>query len=311
MAAKTNPYHLNKHRDQLVRYQNHALLHSWGNIVECDGIPSQKMPFDLLCPICLTATHADEITLDHAPQQASQSRFGDRYTVVPVCRRCNTNSGATYEGRAAEACSRFSNQDRKCARHSPGDWSLDEASGLYLPTARQSRNCCDLKTAYLLAFQALGYSWVLTRRLDGLRSAIVEGLDSTDWVSSCLEHHNVALFVREHSHPFPHVEVSGRGYSVRLPCHDSPADLGPSLGREMRGEAFAIRVPATTSCSAVKVASIDFPGTTPGKAWDGGALHKLDRRCTCAAGHHVAKAPVAERQALIAQAFFDEIVLAA
>lgn len=173
-AARPAPLKRN-HREQLFRFQTHALTHLFKDCAgDCDGIPKTAEWSHLLCPLCLDFFELSKLTEDHAPPSGGQSRLGARHLTVLVCQTCNLAAGKTFEGQAAYTRRVLSPPDRDfCDVHNLGrPWT--RPSGLEVPVNYASLDLTDAKAAYLLAFATLGYRWVLSQRLDELRAAFAE-----------------------------------------------------------------------------------------------------------------------------------------
>ncbi len=64
------------HREQMFRFQTHALTHLFKNCAGvCTGIPRNAEWQRALCPLCMNFFELSDLTEDHAPQKGEQSRL--------------------------------------------------------------------------------------------------------------------------------------------------------------------------------------------------------------------------------------------
>jgi len=140
----------------------------------CDGrFPIADARTTLRCPLCLRWLPRSEFNLEHAPQRSKQSRLGPPWVLVSSCETCNSKiAGKTFESEAAM----IARDDAAHPAGAPGcvlhgtehpstgfdlGWIVD-----HVPVT-----LADLKSAYIIAFAVLGYSWVCSRRLEPIREA--------------------------------------------------------------------------------------------------------------------------------------------
>lgn len=139
----------------------------------CGGrFPISDARTDMRCPICLRWLPRSDFNLEHAPQRAHQSRLGPPWLLVSTCERCNSvDAGSTFESAAATVieADRALGNDPVCRVHGTahGDRRFDTG----WMSSHEPVTLADLKSAYLIAFAVLGYSWATARRLDPLRAA--------------------------------------------------------------------------------------------------------------------------------------------
>ncbi len=269
-------------RDQMRLTQSHAFDHFLYD--DCDGtFPTRLSRKRLRCPICLRMRDLSEMTLDHVPQAAEQSRLGVPWATALTC-DCNNSAGRTFESDAAAIARSGIFDNGVCPVHgdaaATGRFDHDFMDQV-VPTTLS-----DLKSAYLMAFLVLGYSWCTASRLAPVRKAIQSGTPAptSDALVSCglaspTLHPRTVIEVLA---PSPLVLVVGeaRRVTVALPT-DHTADVDAAC-RAASGSTITSRLhrwPLTVKETA-KAHGLDSEFRKPEAAWDEGMLFHLDRRCT-------------------------------
>ncbi len=142
---------------------------------------------DMRCPMCLRWLPRADFSLEHAPQWAHQSRLGPPWLLVSTCKPCNSAAGSTFESVAASVTEedRAIGNDPLCRVHGTAHGGQTFNAGWM--SSHEAVSVADLKSAYLIAFAVLGYSWATSRRLDPLRTAIATGrtAGSADALETC------------------------------------------------------------------------------------------------------------------------------
>lgn len=302
-AARPAPLKRN-HREQLFRFQAHALTHLFKDCAsDCGGIPKTAEWSHLLCPLCLDFFELSKLTEDHAPPSGGQSRLGGRHITVLVCRPCNHAAGKTFEGHAAYTRKALTPPARDfCDVHNHGrHWT--RPSGLEVPVDYASLDLTDAKAAYLLAFATLGYRWVLSQRLNELRSAFAESRVCSDWVIADHDPQQPNFVVLEVESPTPRLVVSNDRVEVHLPCESS----NPNLSAELETPTGRVADGPISHPGQRKQRPFKWPITTigpssgPEKTWDHSPFFALDR-CDSVEHTHVARASALDVQALLGRA---------
>lgn len=227
----------------------------------------------LICPICLRVftrgdieVDADQqrvLSIEDAPQKQQGAQAAQRCL---TCRRCNNECG--FESRVGKL-KKIRESPRIALPTSPRvDW-LENELGLFAPRVRQphvharptksgllsaaperkrslrfapDESLIELKNAYLIAFAALGYAYILDPALEVVRQAILEeesfdvcvrgaptgeGPIPDDTVAPVTMDGIPLLMVTIKP---SHRERSGRQHSVLLPRPGSPINIYDELG---------------------------------------------------------------------------------
>lgn len=283
------------HREQLFRFQTHALtdyLHHWDD-ESCDGIARQAEWAKLLCPLCLGFWTLDDLDEDHAPQEAGQSRLGGRHLTILACRSCNQRAGNSFEGTAALQRATLRPPDRDyCDVHHHGSKWTRKCSGFLVPVDYVAFDLTDVKAAYQLAFATLGYSWIVTPRLNELRGALRDGRPSGDYVIADAHDDDGldAFAVYEVIAPVPCIVVKADRIRVCLPARLSPPNLASEFKRlEQRTgpDVFGSRLDLWKMRRYPWPVTTIGPGRTPEKTWDHSPFFALDRCGDSDHGHPI------------------------
>jgi hypothetical protein len=137
----------------------------WGELAQLSQLPSS---YGILCPLCLLPKSHDELTLEHIiPKRAlihdpaslkKLHHLNHRSGVTLLCRDCNGLKGKCY------------------------DPMIEKMFKGPTFTPRPNEEKGELKArrtlAYLAAFRELGYSYILTTRLDPVRLDFLNPLQS-------------------------------------------------------------------------------------------------------------------------------------
>jgi len=162
----------NKRRAQLFVNQGHAYDHCVDRCSNKTGkIPNPPTYRDMACPICGEVKGFNDFTEDHCPQRGGQSNFGGPSCIVLVCRSCNGIPGKSYEGRTAQMRKGDRSSDNRIMHGSYDVHGNFTADGI----ADSSEMATDQKTAFLVAFAALGYRFALDPMYNHIRTSIYEG----------------------------------------------------------------------------------------------------------------------------------------
>lgn len=228
--------------NELIRYQQHAYLHALTS--KCSGFELLS-DLPLQCPICNKFRPIADFSDDHAPQRNQESRrFGSSpYVVVLDCRDCNGTPGRTYESLAAELQQGnvATEGSHECSIHGSLPGRFVDRPG-YTPMG--VTDASDLKTAFLIAFAALGYRWATHHTLDPVRQAIITGKSLDPKFGS------VGRFINDRApkeerqvtilfDPQPCVHVIGvDGHGAKLP-YFTHADLRTSAAGKSRGHTIS------------------------------------------------------------------------
>ena len=237
-------------RRDLYRFQAHTFVDGLGACIS--DIPRRNR-FDVelhevLCPLCLHWFELAALDEDHAPPMARQSRLGDAHLLVLTCREDDHAAGRTFERvRAGEAAATQAMPHGECLVHS--SWAL-RSSGLVVPLDRAAALLTDTKAAYLVAFAALGYRWVVSERLDQVRAALRQRAPAllageVELLCGCVDWPYPRRTIVEVDEPYACIVVIGDGVAVKLPADGSPAgplsDLQSGLGGVRRRVAFTAK----------------------------------------------------------------------
>ncbi len=195
----------------------------------------------LLCPLCLTLwdrasvnEKTDAVTVEHAPARQAGSEGVERCL---TCGSCNLGAGGTFETATADLNSRR----REAIAQAP----VTFAQALDLATVRHDERRAELKSAYLIAFAALGHSYVLDAALDQVRRLIAEDGEAPDLRTCALMQGSEELPARSvlvaHAplhcilvtHPTGH-HPTDSGHVVLLPVPGSDGDFYEHLGDTTR-----------------------------------------------------------------------------
>ena len=162
--------------------------------------------------MCLRWLPRSEFSLEHAPQWANQSRLGPPWLLVSTCRPCNSRvAGAKFESAAAivRKADDAAGRDPMCRAHGTGHGERVFNAGWM--SSHEPVTLADLKSAYLIAFAVLGYSWATSARLAPLRRAIAGGRSAgpADALETCglVTDASASRTVSEVSAPLPMVLV--------------------------------------------------------------------------------------------------------
>jgi len=222
----------------VYRFQGHALTDALDRCT--GGIPLSgdynsewtKVP----CPLCLDWFKFEDLDEDHAPQKAGQSQLGPAQVLVMTCREHNTTAGGSFERTAARLGSILTAVgDPLCPVH---QHTRTTASGLHVAADPASFQLTDVRAAFLVAFAALGYSWVASPRLDRLRHHLAAGdlsFATTDYDLICDHSGTLQPFkVYEVEAPVTAVVVTGAHAAVVLPAHGSPNDISGKVSQPIK-----------------------------------------------------------------------------
>jgi hypothetical protein len=250
----------------------------------CGGrFPIDDARPDMRCPMCLRWLPRSEFSLEHAPQWANQSRLGPPWLVVSTCSPCNSGvAGATFESAAAivKKADEATGEDPMCRVHGTSHGERVFNAGWM--TSHEPVTLADLKSAYLIAFAVLGYSWATSSRLAPLRGAIASGRPAqpADALETCglVTDASAGRTVMEVSAPLPMVLVVSPEAElvIALPLagtHDVTAACGAVAGQSVTslGYPWPLMVRETER-------SLGATGfTKPEDAWDTGLTFHLDR----------------------------------
>lgn len=174
--ANTNFETASHYRDNrasnVTLLQAHAFDHYTGRCPghsASGGIPNPPVNRDMACPICGDVKGLNEFTEDHCPQKSAQSTFGPPACVVRVCATCNNDAGLKFESTGAEV-----RRGNRASENNVAIVGVDRDSRR-LEMSGNAELAMDLKSAFLIAFVSLGYSFALGRSLEPIRRAILAG----------------------------------------------------------------------------------------------------------------------------------------
>lgn len=161
-------------KKQTPLVQAHAFDHYLHG--QCNGsFPIDDARSDMRCPLCLRWLPRSDFSLEHAPQKSEQSRLGPAWLLVSACKRCNSEkAGATFESDAAQIARKDAVDQagsQRCGIH--GTDHAGSGFDLGWITNHVPVTLADIKSAYLIAFAVLGYSWVCSRALDPVRVGLI------------------------------------------------------------------------------------------------------------------------------------------
>lgn len=163
----------NTRRGHLAVLQVHALEH-YERACPGEGhfAPNPPRRRYLACPICGLVWGLNEFNEEHAPQDAGQSALGERACVVLTCEQCNKRSGDGFERRAGLIARNALTPNTEVVYV-----RRDLATGLLRRGAvvDQAQVATDLKSAFVIAFAALGYTFAFAPALRPIRQAIHDG----------------------------------------------------------------------------------------------------------------------------------------
>lgn len=280
MSSTRGPRRLpNAERDQMPLIQAHAFDHYLGGW--CGGrFPIDRPRPKFQCPLCLRWQERSAFTPDHAPQRGEQSRLGPTWITVLTC-ICNQKANLDFEREASVISASGIVDHRTCPVH--GDVALPDGFDASFMASVQPVTLADVKSAYLLAFAVLGYSWCTSPRLAGLRGDLTAGrpIASYDALVTCglasptMEDRSVILVAE----PIPLVLVVGpeRSITVALPTDGTP-DVLVACELASRGPlaATTFRWPLMVRETA-RALDREASFMKPEEAWDNGHLFHLDR----------------------------------
>jgi hypothetical protein len=217
----------------MFAYQGHAwedLGVKLGKLSRCHGAPPDHFNYaKAMCPICGLAREWDDLSIEHAPQQGGQSSFGPTVVRVLTCRLgCNNNANTLYEQPVSIENQRIGERPlavpefHQCGIHGGDGWV--SGSGLVVPRSDDRRFMVDLKSAFLIAFVALGYRWALSAELAPIREAIRTGVrPSNDVAVMATLDPGPRSVVMDVAMPFRSAVVQHRnGAAFILPTVDAP-----------------------------------------------------------------------------------------
>ncbi len=180
--------------------------------------------------MCALRLPLGEMTVEHAPQRGGQSRLGPAAVAVLTCQSCNNTAGRGFEGDAAALLT-----DDQPLDLAPGE--LDELTrrraeverilSIRLLVTPLPFLLSDVKSAYLIAFAALGYRWALSPEVRGVRAALTAGAEPSPRQATVVRAKDGDLpagpgVVLEVARPAPCVIVTAAtGYGVILPMPGS------------------------------------------------------------------------------------------
>ena len=215
----------NNRTGNLLVHQGHAFDHFARRCTNRRGaIPNPPDHRDLACPICGVVKGMNKFSQEHCPQRNGTSSFGGPQCVVMTCTDCN-NSASRYESKAAEVQLGSSPNKGNVAMMSERPSGLITIDGF----EDEAVIAADLKTAFLVAFAALGYRFAFSSGLRPVRRSILNGSssDSAGPIEPDDAKQSGDLKVREHSKGW--VFVSGIGHTWSLPIRRGVA--APTAGR--------------------------------------------------------------------------------
>lgn len=262
----------------------------------CDGrFPIDDARSTLRCPLCLRLLDRSAFNLEHAPQRGGQSRLGQAWVLVAACERCNGGAGGTFES-AAAAIHRADARDEppECEVH--GTVHGAQEFDLEWMPAREPVTVADVKSAYLIAFAVLGYSWVTAERLSPIRSAFKIGAPPgpADVVETCglVTDPSRGRTVIEVVDPLPLILVVAprAQFVVALPSPptvDVLAACERIEGGPIRCRNYRWPLMVRDTQRTLGLPSEDF--AKPEEAWDRGATFHLDR---CESDHSLSANPL-------------------
>jgi hypothetical protein len=168
-------------RETLYAYHGHAWEDLGVNLrkrARCHGFPPERATYRFIpCPICGQARTWAELTIEHVPQKGGQSAFGPAVLKILTCGSCNNGANDKFERLVSitaspQAASPGSAMGPCRSRRRTG-WS---ATGQVVAAITDAQFLTDLKSAFLLAFAALGYRYALAVELEPVREAIRTGI---------------------------------------------------------------------------------------------------------------------------------------
>ena len=280
-------------KDQLFFAQMHSHDHFLGRCA--GGAPtSREKGQAAICPLCLRGFGYDELTLDHAPPRGGQSRLGGSYSLVLTCKECNNDCEAEAIGFRDSTATDLQNSSA-CPAHGPlcgqSQKGLPSVMVVDWTSRLETATIVDAKSAFLIAFLSLGYSWAKLNRLDSLRQSIrVSGrVDPNDRLVMVGSTRGSGVpSVMEMREPLSMVIVSpGKlgQVSVILPTHRS----GP-LSTEWFQSATASGPLLGMSVPWVNSAGDGATGRATERSWDEGQIGHIDR-CASRAKHRSTVGP--------------------
>lgn len=251
----------------------------------CTGeFPIANARSNLRCPMCLRWLSRAQFSLEHAPQWSKQSRLGPAWMVLSCCAECNSKTaGQTFEREAAVVARADArrNPDRvRCGIH--GTKSADTGFEIGWMVGHAPVTLADIKSAYLIAFAVLGYSWVTSSRLEsvrfGFRSSSLAAEDDVFATCGLLgsEHERTVVEVCS---PFSAVLVVGPKADVVIAfaTDGTRGSVRRSFelvqGRRLTGRQFDWPLMVRETQRQLELDSIEKPET----AWDDGHTFHLDR----------------------------------
>lgn len=159
-------------RGNLYVNQGHAFDHWSDRCRNNQGqIPNPPQFRDMACPICGYVKGFNQFTEDHCPQKGAQSDFGGPSCVVLVCKDCNGKPGRTYESRSSVLKKGQRSPDNRIAYAEigmNGEMTVRELGD-------RDQTATNQKTAFLVAFAVLGYSFALHPSYNDIRASIQQG----------------------------------------------------------------------------------------------------------------------------------------
>lgn len=206
----------------------------------------------LLCPLCLRLwdrdavyDRSDAVTIEHAPARQAGQEGVERCL---TCRHCNSGAGGTFELKTADL-----NRER---RDAVVEAPVTFVRAMQLATVRHDERQTELKSAYLVAFATLGYSYVLDPALDQVRQLVEPGSPELDLRTCAAMKGAENLPARTISvahapihcllvaHPTGHLATSN-GHVVILPVPGSDTGFYEHLEERMPsgGEQWAVENP--------------------------------------------------------------------
>lgn len=235
------------------------------------------------CPLCLRWLSRAEFSLEHAPQRGGQSRLGPSWLLVSSCKQCNSGTaGTTFESAAAAVSGADSAGalDPACRVH--GTIHGDRAFNVGWMETHEPMTVADLKSAYLIAFAVLGYSWATSRRLDPVRAALKAGqlASGADALETCglVTDPRSGRSVLEVSKPIPMILVVAPAseFVIALPVPGT-GDVDTACDAIQGGTVSYVAHPWPLMVRDTQRALASPNFQKPEDAWDAGMTFHIDR----------------------------------
>ena len=229
--------------DQIIQAQYFAQAHHFAkrfNVAPPTGEPRWKTSGAMLtCPLCSRMFTFDEFSREHIPQNSPKnpnpiSLLG-RYKVdLATCQACNHRSGKTFESTSARIRNDAALKHQSCVLNGGQHVGVTSSGMIFYEDVRPLM-LADLKSAFLMAWAVLGYSYALSVRLTHIREALVAGRvvgpTYARWVRIRCNDRSLDNTVIEIEGNSPCVAVHGEGgAALLLPAPAGNIDVPRTLG---------------------------------------------------------------------------------